>query len=100
MVEGVMCRAAHFGDPDAATCASCGAPRERGAGRSPEPRPPLGVLVTDEGSVFTLTGDYVIGRDPGRAPAVLSGRPAPLVLQDAEHSTSRVHARLTLSAGR
>lgn len=97
MVEGVSCRNAHFNDPDAATCASCGAPLERGAGRHQEPRPPLGVLVTDEGSVFTVTGDYVIGRDPGRAAAVLSGRARPLVLQDAEHSTSRVHARLTLS---
>ena len=44
-----------------------------------------------------MTGDYVIGRDPGRAAAVLSGPARPLVLQDEEHSTSRVHARLTLS---
>jgi hypothetical protein len=97
MVEGVSCRNAHFNDPEAATCASCGVPLGEGAGRHQEPRPPLGVLVTDDGSVFTVTGDYVLGRDPGRAAAVLTGQARPLVLQDAEHSTSRVHARLTLS---
>ena len=79
------------------SCRTCGAARESGAERVTQPRPPLGVLVTDDGSVFTLTGDYVLGRDPGRAPAVLSGAAAPLVLRDEEHSTSRVHARLTLS---
>lgn len=97
MVEGVVCRAGHFGDPEETSCRTCGAARESGAERVTQPRPPLGVLVTDEGSVFTLTGDYVLGRDPGRAPAVLSGAAAPLVLRDEEHSTSRVHARLTLS---
>ena len=97
MVEGVVCRAGHFGDPEETTCRTCGAPRESGSERVTQPRPPLGVLVTDDGSVFTLTGDYVLGRDPGRAPAVLSGAAAPLVLRDEEHSTSRVHARLTLS---
>jgi hypothetical protein len=97
MVEGVSCRNAHFNDPEAATCAACGVPLEGSAGRHQEPRPPLGVLVTDDGSVFTVTGDYVIGRDPGRAAAVLTGKARPLVLRDEEHSTSRVHARLTLS---
>ena len=97
MVEGVRCRNSHFNDPEAATCAACGVPLDTGAGRHQEPRPPLGVLVTDDGSVFTVTGDYVIGRDPGRAAAVLTGQARPLVLQDEEHSTSRVHARLCLS---
>jgi hypothetical protein len=97
MVEGVSCRNAHFNDPESATCASCGVPLEGSAGRHREPRPPLGVLVTDDGSVFTVNGDYVIGRDPARAAAVLTGQARPLVLQDEEHSTSRVHARLTLS---
>jgi FHA domain len=97
MVEGVTCRNGHFNDPDAASCSSCGAPLAGSTGRHSEPRPPLGVLVTDDGSVFTVTGDYVIGRDPGRAAAVLSGKAQPLVLQDEEHSCSRVHAYLTLS---
>ena len=98
MVEGVSCRNAHFNDPDAATCARLRRPagaRRRAGTRSRGRR--SGVLVTDDGSVFTVTGDYVIGRDPGRAAAVLSGQARPLVLQDEEHSTSRVHARLTLS---
>ena len=97
MVEGVSCRNAHFNDPEAATCAVCGVPLEGSTGRHQEPRPPLGVLVTDDGSVFTVTADYVIGRDPARAASVLTGQARPLVLQDEEHSTSRVHARLTLA---
>jgi len=100
MVEGVSCRNAHFNDPEGATCATCGVPLDGNAARHLEPRPPLGVLVTDDGSVFTVNGDYVIGRDPGRAASVLTGRARPLVLQDEEHSTSRVHARLTLSGWR
>ena len=28
------------------------------------PRPPLGVLVFDDGTRVTLDGDYVLGREP------------------------------------
>ena len=38
------------------------------------PRPPLGLLVLDDGSVFQLEQDYVIGRQPEGAPEVVSGR--------------------------
>jgi pSer/pThr/pTyr-binding forkhead associated (FHA) protein len=55
------------------------------------------VLVTDEGAVYTVSTDYVIGRDPEHAPDVVAGRARALVLQDAENSTSRVHARLHLA---
>ena len=60
------------------------------------PRPPLGVLVTDGGTIYPVTGDFVIGREPERAPDVLAGRARPLPLRDAARSTSRVHAHLTL----
>jgi pSer/pThr/pTyr-binding forkhead associated (FHA) protein len=43
-----------------------------------------------------VTGDFVIGREPERAPDVLAGRARPLPLRDSARSTSRVHAHLTV----
>jgi pSer/pThr/pTyr-binding forkhead associated (FHA) protein len=60
------------------------------------PRPPSGILVTDGGTIYTVTGDFVIGREPEGAPDVLAGRARPLPLRDTARSTSRVHARLTV----
>jgi pSer/pThr/pTyr-binding forkhead associated (FHA) protein len=57
----------------------------------------LGVLVTDGGTVYPVTGDFVIGREPEQAPDVLAGRARPLLLRDTARSTSRVHARLTVT---
>lgn len=97
LIEGVLCPAGHLNEPGAGTCAPCGAPMGAASPRVTQPRPPLGVLVTDEGAVYTVTTDYVIGRDPEHAPDVVAGRARALVLRDAENSTSRVHARLTVS---
>jgi hypothetical protein len=97
VLEGVLCPADHLNEPGARTCGTCGASVAADAPRVSGPRPPLGVLVTDEGSVYTVGTDYVVGRDPTHAPDVVAGRALPLVLRDAEHSTSRVHARLHLS---
>jgi pSer/pThr/pTyr-binding forkhead associated (FHA) protein len=57
----------------------------------------LGILVTDGGTIYTVTGDFVIGREAEEAPDVLAGRARPLPLRDAARSTSRVHARLTVT---
>ena len=97
LIQGVLCPAGHLNEPGAGTCAPCGAPIGGEAPRVTQPRPPLGVLVTDEGAVYTVTTDYVIGRDPEHAPDVVAGRARALVLRDAENSTSRVHARLSVS---
>jgi pSer/pThr/pTyr-binding forkhead associated (FHA) protein len=61
------------------------------------PRPPLGILVTDGGTIYPVTGDYVIGREAERSPEVLSGRALPLPLRDGARSTSRIHARVSVS---
>ncbi|MDF2091561.1 FHA domain-containing protein [Knoellia sp. 3-2P3] len=97
LVEGVLCASGHLNEPRAASCGQCGGAIEAGSPRVTRPRPALGVLVTDEGAVYTVGTDYVIGREPEQAPDVRAGRARPLVLRDAEHSTSRVHARLHLS---
>jgi hypothetical protein len=98
LIEGIECANGHFNRPDAQFCSHCSIPLDQQHPRRlKRPRPALGLLVTDDGSVFAVTTDYVIGRAPERDQAVLSGRARPLVLPDAEHSVSRVHAYVTLS---
>ncbi|HEY0936742.1 MAG TPA: hypothetical protein VGD91_23790, partial [Trebonia sp.] len=65
LVEGALCPRAHFNDPQARVCRQCGA----GLDQPPRnlerrPRPPLGVLVFDDGTKLALDGDYVLGREP------------------------------------
>jgi hypothetical protein len=97
LVEGVLCPQGHFTDPDLSTCPSCGTPLPADGRRVSRPRPPFGILVTDGGTIYTVTGDFVIGREAEGAPDVLVGRARPLTLRDAARSTSRVHARVTVS---
>jgi pSer/pThr/pTyr-binding forkhead associated (FHA) protein len=60
-------------------------------------RPPLGVLLLDDGTTFSLNTDVVIGRAPDSHPAVQSGEAQPLVVDDEERSLSRIHAFVELS---
>ena len=96
LVEGVLCPEGHFTDPDLSTCPTCGTPLSPNGRRMRLPRPPSGILVTDGGTIYTVTGDFVIGREPEGAPDVLAGRARPLPLRDTARSTSRIHARLTV----
>jgi hypothetical protein len=96
-VAGIVCHCGEFNSPDSGECRACDAPLDRGRPRETRLRPPLGILITDDGRVFTVTDDVVIGREPGQAPDVKAGRARPLVLRDAEQSTSRVHAQIRLS---
>lgn len=97
IVVGIYCKNGHFDDPEARYCAVCGigmaqltkVPQE---GR----RPPLGVLVLDDGSVCQLDTDYVIGREPTLDKAVAEGRARPLRLGGAPDLVSRIHARVEL----
>jgi hypothetical protein len=97
VVMGIYCKNGHFDDPEARYCAVCGigmaqltkVPQE---GR----RPPLGVLVLDDGSVCQLDTDYVVGREPTLDKAVAEGRARPLRLGGAPDLVSRIHARVEL----
>ena len=60
------------------------------------PRPPLGVIVLDDGAVFRLVGDYLLGRDPETDGRVQSGQFRGVPVIDTSHQISRVHARLEL----
>lgn len=97
IVEGVLCDLGHLNDVAAARCRECAAPLSLADGRRHTgPRPPLGLLVFDDGATYVLDTDYVIGRAPGGDPLVVAGRARPLALDDDERTVSRVHAELRL----
>lgn len=97
LVDGIYCSRTHFNDPRAAYCSVCGISMvQQTHNLAKGPRPPLGVLVVDDGSTFGVDADYVIGREPIGDPAVARGDVLPLVVDDPGRSVSRVHARLTL----
>ncbi len=101
IVEGVYCENGHFDDPQARSCAVCGVSmNQQTLVPRPGPRPPLGVLVLDDGAVFQLDGDYVVGREPSLDGSVASGRCRPLRIVDESGIVSRVHARVHLEGWR
>jgi hypothetical protein len=97
LVWGGDCKNGHFNDPRAPYCGVCGigmaqvtlVPRQR-------PRPPLGVLLIDDGMALRLDADYLLGRDPEHATEVVSGQARPSRLTDEEGSVSRRHVRISL----
>ena len=99
VVVGVYCENGHFGDPEARSCALCGAStNRRGSIPQPGPRPPLGALVFDDDSALELSADCVIGRNPALDPAVAAGEARPLRFLDSQ--VSRIHARVHLDGWR
>ena len=95
-VSGLVCDCGELNSPASAECRVCGATLDPAGPLAAGPRPPLGILITDDGRVFTLTDDLVVGREPGQAPEVRTGLARPLVLRDSEQSTSRVHVLVRL----
>jgi FHA domain len=97
VVEGVLCASEHFNDPDARTCRQCGVSLDQPPRNiQRRPRPPLGVLIFDDGTRVTLDGDYVLGREPVLDFDVMAGRARPLRISDPEGTVSRLHLRVSL----
>ena len=98
MVLGVACSQAHHNHPDAVYCSQCGT--KMGVHHTVVlingPRPPLGVLVVDDGTTYSLNEDLVIGREPTSHPDVIAGTASPMILTDDTLSLSRKHARIVL----
>lgn len=73
-VLGIRCPVDHHNHPDAVYCAQCG--RRMGVNHTvvakPGPRPPLGLLLIDDGSTFSLVSDVIVGRDPSQHPDVIA----------------------------
>lgn len=98
-VDGILCSRQHFNDPAARYCHACGISMVHqthfpARGR----RPPLGVLVLDDGSTFVLDGDYIVGRDPHTHISVQRGDTRPLAIPDDGLHTSRAHLRIELDS--
>jgi hypothetical protein len=97
VVDGALCDRMHFNPPDAMFCRECRASMcELTRNIRRQPRPPLGVLLVDDGRGYLLDRDYVIGREPLLDGDVAAGRAAPLPVTDAEGSVSRLHLRVSL----
>ncbi|MUN37652.1 FHA domain-containing protein [Actinomadura sp. NEAU-AAG5] len=96
-VLGVNCKNEHFNDPRAHYCAVCGISMLQ-LTLSPfhGPRPPLGVLLLDDGHTIPLDHDQLVGRVAEKAPEVAAGKARPLRLTDEEASVSRRHALVRL----
>ncbi|CAN5531349.1 hypothetical protein BH24ACT4_BH24ACT4_10530 [soil metagenome] len=97
MVQGVLCSRGHFNDPRSRFCSSCGISMVQNTQvLTPGPRPPLGVMVFEDGATFSVAQDYVIGRQPEVSELVRDGLALPLPVNDPERSISRAHAELRL----
>jgi len=97
VVDGAMCARMHFNPPDAVYCRECGiSMRDAAKNLRRQPRPPLGVLLVDDGRGYPLDRDYVIGREPLLDDDVAAGRATPLPISDRESSVSRLHLRVSL----
>ncbi|WP_019202250.1 FHA domain-containing protein [Tsukamurella sp. 1534] len=103
LVEGRRCAFGHLNAPRAGYCTRCGALVDRRAPLETGPRPPLGLLVADDGSAFVVENDMLIGRDPvdqvsrrGGRSFDGAGRLHPVVLQDRTGALSRAHLELRI----
>lgn len=96
-VPGVLCKNDRFNDPKVNYCAVCGiSMAQQTLARFDGPRPPLGLLLLDDGSTYRLDADYVAGRDPGTGPDFDSGLVRPLRINDSDGLVSRRHLRIAL----
>lgn len=97
VIQGIICSRGHFNDPTTAYCSACGISMvQRTHNFVLGPRPPLGVIVLDDGATFAVSTNYVLGREPGEDDEVRSGRAMPLTITDEEATVSRVHADIEL----
>jgi hypothetical protein len=95
--EGYLCAQGHLNDPRVHVCGQCGIPMsESTGGLVVDERPPLGVLVFDDGTTHTVDAGYLLGREPEGDARVRSGVLRPIVLDDRSGAMSRVHAEIRL----
>ena len=95
VVAGVLCARGHLNRPGLRACARCRIPLPVG---SPDKisgtRPPLGVLVVDDGTVYRLDRGYLVGSNSLRDPTVGGGLARPLHLAGSDVSGSHAEVRL------
>jgi FHA domain len=95
--EGYLCSRGHLNDPRAHFCVLCGIRmNERTGVLVVDERPPLGLLVFDDGATHTVDSGFLLGREPDGDARVRAGVLRPIVLDDRSGAMSRVHAEIRL----
>ncbi|MEV0293284.1 FHA domain-containing protein [Nocardia sp. NPDC050710] len=92
-VLGFKCARAHPSDPRSAFCTVCGMPVDQTQAVIEVVRPPLGMLILDDGMTYMLAADAVLGRDPEHSEAAQRGL-IPLKIDDSSGGMSRAHAEI------
>jgi hypothetical protein len=96
-VTGIKCERGHFNHPLALYCSSCGVSTVHSTRVAVKGiRPPLGVLLLDDGTAFSLKADYLVGSAPESDVAVAGGGLMPLRIVDPQGSVAPVHAEVRL----
>jgi hypothetical protein len=96
-VQGFLCSRGHLNDPRGLFCGICGIRMaERTGILTIGRRPPLGLLVFDDGVTFTVDADYLLGREPDSDARVRQGLVRPLVVIDNSGAISRRHCEIRL----
>lgn len=89
---GFRCARDHLNDPRSHFCTVCGIRMdERTAVVEIGERPPVGMLVFDDGSTYIVDADYLLGRMPETDPRVVGGELRALPVEDPEAQLSRGH---------
>jgi hypothetical protein len=95
--EGFLCSRGHLNDPRSLFCVACGIRMDQGTKvPSRGPRPPLGLLVFDDGSTYTIDAEYVIGREPETDERVRQGTIRGITVDDPTGRISRAHAEIRI----
>lgn len=95
-VRGFRCSRKHLNDPRVAFCSVCGIRMDQQTGILTQGvRPPLGLLVLDDGTTYVLDVDCVLGRDPEKSDPAREGM-RPVRLDDSSGGMSRAHAEIRL----
>jgi hypothetical protein len=95
--EGYLCARGHLNDPRSHFCVLCGIRMNESTGvLVVDERPPLGILVFDDGTTHTVDAGYLLGREPEGDARVRSGVLRPITLDDPSGAMSRVHAEIRL----
>ncbi|MFD0360764.1 FHA domain-containing protein [Nocardia sp. GCM10030253] len=96
VVKGFKCSRHHLNDPRVSFCAVCGIRMDQlTCVLTDGVRPPLGLLLLDDGTSIVLDTDCVLGREPEHADAVARGA-RPIRLADSSGGMSRAHAEIRL----
>lgn len=94
-VLGVRCELGHFNHPRVPNCMHCGRAVPPGSPQTSGPRPPVGVLLADDGSIWALGRTCLIGTEPTSAPEVQSGAAQAITMRAAQsHLMAPVHAEV------